>query len=271
MVELVRIAGKDAVASGLVLFSKITMWGAPLGKGWMKDFPEENGGITSCIVCPYHGWAFDSEGGPSPFEQPAGRSSIVGVLCFDAFTGKVREVPSLPDQERLPRRQLVETYPVAEKGGFVWLFFGSNNYSGFHIEYQDAVNILLSLVLDFFSACYSICSPTAQQDEKGLYLQMRGLPSLPFQSWRIHPGRLSTLNKAQIRGLGKIDGRAAINSHKAEYPQSFLHLTSCFAQANWNLMHPGGQSLTTRGSCTWSFLKVVSSVEDVMGGFPLPA
>ncbi|KAF5827662.1 hypothetical protein DUNSADRAFT_275 [Dunaliella salina] len=74
--------------------------GAPLGKGWIKYFPEANGGMAPCIVCPYHGWAFDSE-------------------------GKLREVPSLSDKERLPKRQLVETYPVVEKGGFVWLFFGS--------------------------------------------------------------------------------------------------------------------------------------------------
>jgi len=75
--------------------------GAPLGKGWLKDIEDPNGDLDTCVVCPYHGWAFNAE-------------------------GKVREVPSLPDQEHLPKRSLVPPYAVEEKGGFVWLFFGSS-------------------------------------------------------------------------------------------------------------------------------------------------
>jgi phenylpropionate dioxygenase-like ring-hydroxylating dioxygenase large terminal subunit len=39
--------------------------------------------------------------------------------------GKLREVPSTPDKQHLPKRSLVASYTVEEKGGFVWLFFGS--------------------------------------------------------------------------------------------------------------------------------------------------
>ncbi|KAF5837114.1 hypothetical protein DUNSADRAFT_4837 [Dunaliella salina] len=76
--------------------------GAPLGKGWLKDVEDGDGEPDTCVVCPYHGWAFNAE-------------------------GKVREVPSSPDQEHLPKRSLVPPYTVEEKGGFVWLFFGSSS------------------------------------------------------------------------------------------------------------------------------------------------
>jgi len=50
-------------------------------------------------VCPYHGWAFDSE-------------------------GKLRDVPSA-EHGSWPRRPLISAYDVEERGGFVWLFYGS--------------------------------------------------------------------------------------------------------------------------------------------------
>ena len=53
-----------------------------------------------CVVCPYHGWAFDAD----------------GVL---------RDVPAAVHDGEWPRKALVEAYPVAEAGGFVWLFYGS--------------------------------------------------------------------------------------------------------------------------------------------------
>eukprot|EP00983_Pelagomonas_calceolata_P047549 1140710-Pelagomonas_calceolata.AAC.4 len=36
--------------------------GAPLGKGWLKDIEDPNGDLDTCVVCPYHGWAFNAEG-----------------------------------------------------------------------------------------------------------------------------------------------------------------------------------------------------------------
>ncbi|KAG2424769.1 hypothetical protein HXX76_014193 [Chlamydomonas incerta] len=60
----------------------------------------KGGEVTSCIVCPYHGWAFNGE-------------------------GQLEEVPSQAPEVAFPRRPLVASYPVEERGGFVWLFFGA--------------------------------------------------------------------------------------------------------------------------------------------------
>ncbi|KAF8066301.1 SAE2 [Scenedesmus sp. PABB004] len=51
-----------------------------------------------CVSCPYHGWAFDA-------------------------TGRLRDVPSA-DRGSWPRRPLLGSYAVQERGGFVWLFYG---------------------------------------------------------------------------------------------------------------------------------------------------
>jgi len=70
--------------------------GAPLGQGWVKEVE----GHGKCVVCPYHAWAFDGE-------------------------GRLSDVPS-STKGGLPKRPLLDTYPVEEKGGFVWLYFGSS-------------------------------------------------------------------------------------------------------------------------------------------------
>lgn len=71
--------------------------GAPLSKGWL----EEHGGHT-CVVCPYHAWAIDAE-------------------------GKLRDVPAAEKAvEWTSLGKVVPTYHVEEKGGFVWLYFGTN-------------------------------------------------------------------------------------------------------------------------------------------------
>lgn len=54
---------------------------------------------TPRVVCPYHGWSFD----PS---------------------GRVRDIPSLPEGSPLPTHRVARTYDVQERGGFVWIFFG---------------------------------------------------------------------------------------------------------------------------------------------------
>ena len=43
-----------------------------------------------CVVCPYHGWAFDED----------------GVL---------QDVPAAENQKEWPRKQLIQSYPVKEK------------------------------------------------------------------------------------------------------------------------------------------------------------
>ena len=59
--------------------------GAPLSHGWVNEVQGHD-----CVVGPYHGWAFDSE----------------GVL---------RDVPAAEKAEAWPRKQLVDTYAVEEK------------------------------------------------------------------------------------------------------------------------------------------------------------
>ncbi len=54
----------------------------------------------SCVICPYHGWAFDG-------------------------AGLLRDVPAVSTKGQWPQRPLIDAYPVVERGGFVWLFYGS--------------------------------------------------------------------------------------------------------------------------------------------------
>ena len=63
--------------------------GAPLSQGWVNK--------QDCVVCPYHGWAFDSE----------------GVL---------KEVPAAEKAEGWPRKQLVDSYAVEEKVGIIYFY-----------------------------------------------------------------------------------------------------------------------------------------------------
>ena len=44
--------------------------------------------------------------------------------AFDG-TGTLRSVPAAEHAGEWPAKPLVDTYPVAEKGGFVWLFYGA--------------------------------------------------------------------------------------------------------------------------------------------------
>ncbi|WIA22778.1 hypothetical protein OEZ86_009732 [Tetradesmus obliquus] len=70
--------------------------GAPLGEGWTTT---DKATGKKCVVCPYHGWSFDSE-------------------------GKLRDVPSATHGS-WPKRPLIGSYAVEERGGFIWLFYGS--------------------------------------------------------------------------------------------------------------------------------------------------
>jgi phenylpropionate dioxygenase-like ring-hydroxylating dioxygenase large terminal subunit len=72
--------------------------GAPLSGGWVERKDD-----CSTVVCPYHGWSFD--GG-----------------------GYLHDVPAMQEKRKWPHRSLVEAYPVEEKGGFVWLFYGSKQF-----------------------------------------------------------------------------------------------------------------------------------------------
>jgi phenylpropionate dioxygenase-like ring-hydroxylating dioxygenase large terminal subunit len=52
-----------------------------------------------CIVCPYHGWQFQPDG-----------------TCV--------EIPSQPPTATIPKSAKINTYPVREKYGWIWLYLG---------------------------------------------------------------------------------------------------------------------------------------------------
>ncbi|MCC5870707.1 MAG: aromatic ring-hydroxylating dioxygenase subunit alpha [Gammaproteobacteria bacterium] len=64
--------------------------GAALSKGKVSN---------GCIACPYHGWVFDSSG-----------------VCV--------KIPALGPEARIPPRARVDSYPVREKFGWIWVFLG---------------------------------------------------------------------------------------------------------------------------------------------------
>ncbi|PSC71770.1 zeaxanthin epoxidase [Micractinium conductrix] len=74
--------------------------GAPLSKGWVQH--NVGGSGHSCVVCPYHGWALDGH-------------------------AQLRDVPASENKGEWPKRALADSWPVEEKGGFVWVFYGSRS------------------------------------------------------------------------------------------------------------------------------------------------
>jgi phenylpropionate dioxygenase-like ring-hydroxylating dioxygenase large terminal subunit len=66
--------------------------GAALANGWVEG---------DCLVCPYHGWQYRSDG-----------------TCV--------KIPSQQGSAKIPDRAKMTTYPVREKYGWVWLFIGES-------------------------------------------------------------------------------------------------------------------------------------------------
>lgn len=64
--------------------------GAALAQGWIAN---------DCIVCPYHGWQYGADG-----------------TCLN--------IPSLSPTATIPKQAKMNTYPVGEKYGWIWLFLG---------------------------------------------------------------------------------------------------------------------------------------------------
>ncbi|AFY75079.1 ring-hydroxylating dioxygenase, large terminal subunit [Synechococcus sp. PCC 7502] len=64
--------------------------GASLSSGWVKQ---------DCIVCPYHGWEYKSDGS-----------------CI--------KIPSYKENVPIPNKARVLTYPTQEKYGLIWAFIG---------------------------------------------------------------------------------------------------------------------------------------------------
>ena len=64
--------------------------GAALSGGWVKG---------DCIVCPYHGWEYEPDG-----------------ACT--------KIPANQPGRGIPKKARVDSYPVEERYGFVWVFLG---------------------------------------------------------------------------------------------------------------------------------------------------
>lgn len=64
--------------------------GASLAKGKING---------ACIACPYHGWEFDGD-------------------------GKCTKIPALGAGVKPPKRARIDSYPVQEKFGWIWVFLG---------------------------------------------------------------------------------------------------------------------------------------------------
>jgi phenylpropionate dioxygenase-like ring-hydroxylating dioxygenase large terminal subunit len=55
--------------------------------------------INGCVQCPYHGWEFSGD-------------------------GRVQAIPPLGEDKKIPARARIDSYPVAERYGYVWVFLG---------------------------------------------------------------------------------------------------------------------------------------------------
>lgn len=55
--------------------------------------------VGGCIACPYHGWEFNGEG-----------------QCV--------KIPAMGDEATIPKRARIDSYPVEERMGLVWVFVG---------------------------------------------------------------------------------------------------------------------------------------------------
>ena len=83
------VAFRDNDGAAHVLSDVCIHRGGALGKGWVRD---------DTVVCPYHGWQFGGDG-----------------LC--------KHIPTL-DDDQVPARAKVDSYPVQEKYGIVFAFLG---------------------------------------------------------------------------------------------------------------------------------------------------
>jgi phenylpropionate dioxygenase-like ring-hydroxylating dioxygenase large terminal subunit len=55
--------------------------------------------VGGCVQCPYHGWEY-------------------------APDGRVRRIPSLGDNVKIPARARIDSYPVQKRWGLIWTFLG---------------------------------------------------------------------------------------------------------------------------------------------------
>ena len=91
-----RILGQDLVVyrtengAAQVLSDLCVHRGGAMSGGWVQG---------NCIVCPYHGWEYETN-------------------------GQCSKIPANTDQKAIPKRARVDSYPTQEKYDFVWAFLG---------------------------------------------------------------------------------------------------------------------------------------------------
>jgi phenylpropionate dioxygenase-like ring-hydroxylating dioxygenase large terminal subunit len=91
-----RILGQDLVVyrteSGVaqVMSDLCVHRGGAISGGWVQE---------NCIVCPYHGWEYETN-------------------------GQCSKIPANLDQKVIPKRARVDAYPTQERYDFVWAFLG---------------------------------------------------------------------------------------------------------------------------------------------------
>ncbi|HET8969640.1 MAG TPA: aromatic ring-hydroxylating dioxygenase subunit alpha [Candidatus Nanopelagicales bacterium] len=76
--------------------------GASLSEGFLEDTPDPadpNGAMVETIVCPYHGWGYKAD-------------------------GSCARIPALRADRPLSKKARVDSYPVDERYGWVWVFPG---------------------------------------------------------------------------------------------------------------------------------------------------
>jgi phenylpropionate dioxygenase-like ring-hydroxylating dioxygenase large terminal subunit len=84
------VAFRDTDGTPRVISDTCIHRGGSLGIGWVKD---------GRAICPYHGWEYDG-------------------------TGKCTKIPTQMDDQKLPARAKVDSYPTEEKYGIVFAFLG---------------------------------------------------------------------------------------------------------------------------------------------------
>ncbi|NJO80348.1 MAG: Rieske 2Fe-2S domain-containing protein [Cyanobacteria bacterium RM1_2_2] len=81
---------RDDQGKVIALNDRCAHRGASLALGWTEE---------NCLRCPYHGWKYDAN-------------------------GRCVEIPANQLEMAIPKRAQVTAYPVEERHGFVWLWWG---------------------------------------------------------------------------------------------------------------------------------------------------